>query len=57
MPGRGEIDLKKFIDVLQESGYNYVLSIEHEDPIWGGSEDQIIDGLILGYKHLSNFLV
>lgn len=57
MPGSGEIDWSKFISTLQENGYNSVLSIEHEDPIWEGSEDKIKTGLQLGLKHLSQFVV
>jgi sugar phosphate isomerase/epimerase len=57
MPGSGEIDWSKFISTLQENGYNNVLSIEHEDPIWEGSEEKIKTGLQLGLKHLSQFVV
>ena len=57
MPGLGEINWQKFISVLQENGYDYVLSIEHEDPIWEGSEEKIKTGLKLGYKYLSQFVV
>ncbi len=57
MPGLGEIDWQKFISVLQEHGYDYVLSIEHEDPIWEGSEEKVKTGLKLGYKYLSQFIV
>lgn len=57
MPGLGEIDWSKFISTLQENGYNNVLSIEHEDPIWEGSEEKIKTGLKLGLKHLSQFVV
>jgi sugar phosphate isomerase/epimerase len=57
MPGLGEIDWSKFISALQENGYNSVLSIEHEDPIWEGSEEKIKTGLQLGLKHLSQFVV
>jgi len=57
MPGLGEIEWSKFISTLQESGYNSVLSIEHEDPIWEGSEEKIKTGLQLGLKHLSQFVV
>ncbi|MDO8549524.1 MAG: sugar phosphate isomerase/epimerase [Ignavibacteria bacterium] len=57
MPGLGEIDWQRFISTLQENGYDYVLSIEHEDPIWEGSEEKIKKGLKLGYKHLSQFVV
>lgn len=57
MPGLGEIDWRKFISTLQEYGYDNVLSIEHEDPIWEGSEEKIKSGLQLGLKHLSQFVI
>ena len=57
MPGLGEIDWQKFISVLQEYKYDYVLSIEHEDPIYEGTEEKVKKGLQLGYKYLSQFVV
>ena len=56
MPGLGEIDWKKFISTLQEYGYDHVLSIEHEDPVWEGSEEKIKTGLKMGLKHLVQFV-
>jgi sugar phosphate isomerase/epimerase len=57
LPGLGAIDWKRLISTLQESGYDNVLSIEHEDPVWEGSEAKIKNGLSLGLKHLSQFVV
>jgi sugar phosphate isomerase/epimerase len=57
MPGLGQIDWQKFISTLQENGYDYVLSIEHEDPVWEGSVEKVKAGLQLGHKHLSQFVV
>lgn len=57
IPGLGEIDWKKLISTLQESGYDNVLSIEHEDPVWEGSEEKVKHGLMLGLKHLKQFVV
>lgn len=57
VPGMGEIDWRKFISALQEAGYDFVLSIEHEDPIWEGSEEKVKKGLLLGKKHLAQFVV
>ncbi len=57
IPGLGEIDWMKFITTLQEVGYDYALSIEHEDPVWEGSQKKVKDGLKLGLKHLSQFVV
>lgn len=57
IPGLGEIDWRKFISTLQENGYDKVVSIEHEDPVWEGSEEKVKNGLKLGLKHLSQFVV
>lgn len=57
MPGLGMIDWQRFISTLQEGGYDGVLSIEHEDPIWEGSEEKIQQGLCLGRKHLAQFVL
>ena len=57
MPGLGEIDWKALISTLQECGYDNVLSIEHEDPVWEGSEEKVKAGLRLGLKHLSQFVL
>jgi len=57
IPGLGEIDWNGFISTLQEYGYDQFLSIEHEDPVWEGSEEKVKTGLQLGYKHLSQFIV
>jgi sugar phosphate isomerase/epimerase len=57
MPGLGEIDWKKFISTLREYNYDYVLSIEHEDPVFEGSEEKIKKGLQLGFRHLSQFII
>jgi len=56
MPGLGEIDWEKFISTLRENGYDHYLSIEHEDPVWEGSEEKIKSGLILGHNHLVQYL-
>ncbi|MBP1648682.1 MAG: Xylose isomerase protein barrel [Bacteroidetes bacterium] len=57
IPGLGSINWGKLVSVLQESGYDHVLSIEHEDPIWEGSEAKVKQGLAFGLKHLSQFVV
>ena len=40
-PGR----LAAPVDTLYEGGFDGVLSVEHEDPVWGGTEDRIKTGL------------
>ena len=57
LPGLGEIDWNRFISTLQENDYDFVLSIEHEDPVWEGSEEKIKTGLELGLKHLRQFVL
>lgn len=55
IPGLGQIDWKAFVNTLKENGYNSVISIEHEDPIWEGSEEKVKEGLKLGFNHLHQF--
>ena len=52
MPGSGGVDWKAFIDTLQDVGYDSVLSIEHEDPEYEGTEEKVKEGLRLGLSHL-----
>jgi len=52
VPGRGIVDWDKVVDKLYEVGYNGVLSVEHEDPLWGGTEPKIEEGLRIAYKRL-----
>ncbi len=35
IPGRGEINWNAYVTALKENGYDYVLSIEHEDGFFG----------------------
>ena len=39
-PGRGEVDFRRYLDTLYEGGFDGVLSVEHEDPIWGGTHGE-----------------
>lgn len=56
MPGMGNVDWGKFIKALKDNGYDGVISIEHEDPLYEGSEEKVKEGLLLGLKHLSQFV-
>jgi len=57
IPGLGEIDWTRFVSTLVEVGYDGVLSIEHEDPVWEGEEEKVKKGLILGKRHLAPLLM
>jgi sugar phosphate isomerase/epimerase len=47
VPGRGDIDWHDVIDALHDLGYDGVVSIEHEDPVWSGTQERIKHGLEL----------
>ncbi len=69
-PGFGEIDWAEFVSAMIDIGYQGNLDIEHEDEVFAaqtiaaiGSEADIVEmmgreqnGLILGYRHLSQFI-
>jgi len=57
LPGLGAVKWPQFISVLQENGYDYVLSTEHEDPVWSGSQERVKKGLLLGKQYLSIYVV
>jgi len=44
MPGRGEIDWGRFVGALREVGYDHVISVEHEDEEFEGSDDLVERG-------------
>ncbi|GGD61619.1 sugar phosphate isomerase/epimerase family protein [Paenibacillus nasutitermitis] len=56
IPGQGNVDWNAFITALHEISYDGILSIEHEDPVWSGSDDKVARGLLLAQKHLENFI-
>ena len=37
IPGLGQVEFGRYVDTLYEGGFDGVLSVEHEDPVWGGS--------------------
>ncbi|HEY8545735.1 MAG TPA: sugar phosphate isomerase/epimerase, partial [Acidimicrobiales bacterium] len=39
VPGLGQVDWVRLVDALYEGGFDGVLSVEHEDPVWGGTEE------------------
>ena len=57
VPGRGEVDWPKLVDTLYEGGFDGVLSVEHEDPVWGGTEDRVRTGLQVAHRTLRPLLV
>ncbi len=53
LPGKGEIDWKRWANVLRANGYDGVLSIEHEDPEYEHTEELVKEGLLIGKKNLT----
>ena len=40
-----------------EGGFDFVLSVEHEDPVWGGTEERIETGLRVAHRTLRPLIV
>ncbi|WP_151482013.1 sugar phosphate isomerase/epimerase family protein [Streptomyces albicerus] len=57
VPGLGDVDWRRVTDTLYEGGYQGVLSVEHEDPVWGGTEDRIRTGLLIAHRTLRPLLI
>jgi sugar phosphate isomerase/epimerase len=53
VPGLGEIDWHRIIDRFHELGYTGTVSVEHEDPVWGGSPEKVKQGLRIAHRTLS----
>lgn len=52
LPGQGLVDWRKLITTLRDVGYDFVLSIEHEDHNWEATEDLVKRGLLLAKRTL-----
>ncbi len=57
VPGLGQVDWVRVVDALYEGGFDGVLSVEHEDPVWGGTEDRVMTGLDIAHRTLRPLLV
>jgi sugar phosphate isomerase/epimerase len=57
VPGLGQVDWRRLIDTLYEHGFDGVLSVEHEDPLWGGTEERIKTGLRIAHRTLRPLIV
>jgi sugar phosphate isomerase/epimerase len=57
VPGLGEVDWRRLVDRLYEGGYDGFVSVEHEDPVWGGSPEKVKRGLEVARRTLSPLLV
>lgn len=57
MPGLGQVPWQRLIDALYEGGFDGTLSVEHEDPVWGGDPAKVKTGLEISYRTLRPLLV
>jgi sugar phosphate isomerase/epimerase len=57
VPGRGQVDWNGVVDTLYEGGFTGVLSVEHEDPVWSGSEARVKQGLEIAYRTLRPLII
>lgn len=57
LPGFGGVDWPRYIDTLYQIGYDAVLSVEHEDPVWSATPDLALRGLTLAHRFLTPLLV
>ena len=57
VPGLGQVDWTRVVDTLYEGGFDHVLSVEHEDPVWGGTEERIETGLRVAHRTLRPLIV
>jgi sugar phosphate isomerase/epimerase len=57
VPGRGQVEWGRLVDTLYEYGFDGVLSIEHEDPVWGGTPEKVRIGLTVAQQTLAPLLV
>jgi sugar phosphate isomerase/epimerase len=57
IPGLGQVDFPHYVDALYEGGFDGVLSVEHEDPVWGGSPELIEAGLRIAHQNLRGLVV
>lgn len=56
LPGLGAVDWRQLVDALREGGFDGFVSVEHEDPVWGGSPDKVKQGLTIAHRTLSPLL-
>lgn len=57
LPGYGQVDWPRYIDTLYQIGYDGILSVEHEDPVWDDTPERALRGLQLAQQFLKQFLV
>jgi sugar phosphate isomerase/epimerase len=57
VPGLGDVDWRRLVDTMYEGGFEGVFSVEHEDPVWGGTEELVETGLEISHRTLRPLMV
>ncbi|RLC68222.1 MAG: sugar phosphate isomerase/epimerase [Chloroflexi bacterium] len=57
LPGQGLVDWRQVVAALYDVGYDFVLSIEHEDANWEGSEELVKRGFLVAKKALELYTI
>lgn len=57
LPGLGDLDWNKIVDILYQIGYDKTICIEHEDPVWSGTEEKVKRGILKTRDHVSQFFM
>jgi sugar phosphate isomerase/epimerase len=56
LPGLGEVKWDQFISALYAVGYDYVISIEHEDRAFEGAEELVKRGFLIAQGALAPYI-
>jgi sugar phosphate isomerase/epimerase len=56
IPGLGQVDWIGILETLHAGGYDGVVSVEHEDPVWSGDHDRVHQGLTIAEQTLTPLL-
>jgi sugar phosphate isomerase/epimerase len=56
LPGLGEVQWNQFISALYAVGYDYVVSIEHEDRAFEGTEELVKRGFLIARDALKPYI-
>jgi len=56
LPGLGDIDWGRFVAALYRAGYDYVVSVEHEDRDFEGNEGAVERGFLIARDALRPFI-
>ena len=57
LPGLGEVRWDRFLAALYAAGYDFVVSVEHEDAAFGGTEELVKRGFYLARDVLAPYIV